>query len=55
MKKSISNQILINMVGFEYFKECIKNGATPEQAKAEMMTPKAQNEIKKRALKLVKL
>jgi len=40
--------LAINQVGFEYFLNCIKAGATPEQAKAEMLTEKAQQEIAKR-------
>lgn len=28
-------RIAIEMISFEYFKNCIKNGATPEQAKIE--------------------
>ncbi len=39
----------INMIGFEYFLNCIKNGATPEQAKKEMMTETAQKIIMERA------
>jgi len=40
--------VAIELVSFEYFKNCIKNGATPEQAKKEMLTEKAQKEIAKR-------
>ena len=40
--------VAIELVSFEYFKNCIKNGATVEQAKAEMLTEKAQKEIAKR-------
>jgi hypothetical protein len=35
-------------VGFEYFMNCVKNGATPEQAKKEMMSEKGQKTIAKR-------
>ncbi len=42
----------IEMIGFDYFMNCIKNGATPEQAKSEMLTEKAQKEIAKR-IKLI--
>jgi len=38
----------IEMIGFDYFMNCIKNGATPEQAKKEMLTEQAQKEIAKR-------
>lgn len=38
----------IHMIGFEYFQACVANGATPEQAKAEMLKPEAQEEIAKR-------
>ena len=38
----------IEMIGFDYFMNCIKNGATPEQAKKEMLTKQAQKEIAKR-------
>lgn len=41
-------QVAIEVVSFDYFKECVKNGATPEQAKAEMLTERAQKEIIKR-------
>lgn len=46
--KNISQTIAIHLIGFEYFETCIKNGATPEQAKAEMMTESAQIEMAKR-------
>jgi len=46
------NTIAIETIGFEYFLNCIKNGSTPKQAKAEMMTKKAQKEIAKR-IKLI--
>lgn len=45
MKAEHKLQIAIHSVGFDYFTQCINNGATPEQAKAEMMTEKAQKEI----------
>ena len=38
-------QAAINQIGFEYFKNCIANGATPDEAKSEMMTDKAQKEM----------
>ena len=40
--------IAINQIGFEYFKSCIANGSTPEQAKSEMLTESAQKEIARR-------
>ena len=40
--------IAIDQIGFEYFKNCIANGATDEEAKAEMMTENAQIIIAKR-------
>jgi len=43
--QEITQAIAINQIGFEYFTNCIKNGATPEQAKAEMLTEKAQKII----------
>ena len=36
------------MVGFEYFSICIKNSATVEQAKAEMLTEAALTEMAER-------
>ena len=46
--------IAIEQVGFEYFKNCIKNGATPEQAKTEMLTDKATKIISERVKELLK-
>lgn len=34
--------LAIKMIGFDYFKNCIKNGATEKEAKAEMLTEDAQ-------------
>jgi len=48
MRNSDKLTIAIETIGFDYFSNCIKNGATPEQAKAEMLTEKAQKEILKR-------
>lgn len=48
MTTSQQQTVVIEMIGFEYFKNCVNNGATPEEAKAEMMTEKAQKEIAKR-------
>tara|TARA_R100000544_G_C2167207_1_gene30488 strand:+ start:280 stop:444 length:165 start_codon:yes stop_codon:yes gene_type:complete len=45
--------VAIETIGFDYFVNCIKNGATPEQAKAEMLTEKAQKEIAKRIQLLI--
>ena len=43
MKNSELNlKLAIDQIGFEYFSQCIKNGATPEEAKKEMMTESAQ-------------
>jgi hypothetical protein len=52
MKTADKKTAAIEMIGFDYFMNCIKNGATPEQAKAEMLTEKAQKEIAKR-IKLI--
>lgn len=46
--------VAIEVVSFEYFKECIKNGATPEEAKAEMMTENAQEVIASRVREILK-
>lgn len=53
LKKQIELSIAINQIGFEYFKNCIKNGATPAEAKKEMMTKSAQ-EISKRIMEVIK-
>ena len=47
-------RMALHEVAFEYYSTCRKNGATDAEAKTEMMTPEAQNEIKKRALELIK-
>jgi len=52
MTKENKLTVAIETVGFDYFLNCIENGATPEQAKAEMLTQKAQKEIAKR-IKLI--
>ncbi len=46
-------QVAINQIGFEFFTSCIKNGATPDEAKAEMMTVDAQKIISKRVLEVL--
>jgi len=48
MTKENKLTVAIETIGFDYFSNCIKNGSTPEQAKAEMLTEKAQKEIAKR-------
>jgi len=48
----MKNLVAIEVVSFEYFKQCIKNGATPSEAKAEMMTEKAQLIIAERVKKI---
>ena len=48
MTKANKKTVAIETVGFDYFINCINNGATPAQAKAEMLTSKAQKEIAKR-------
>lgn len=48
MTNSDKLTLAIETVSFDYFSNCINNGATPEQAKSEMMTEKAQKEIAKR-------
>jgi hypothetical protein len=40
--------IAAQTAGFEYFANCIKNGATPEQAKKEMMSKEGQKTISER-------
>ena len=45
--------IAINLIGFEYFTNCVKNGATAEEAKAEMMTENAQTIIATRINKIL--
>ena len=51
--QEVSITLAIETVSFDYFKACINNGATAEQAKAEMMTEKAQIEIAKRIKKIL--
>jgi hypothetical protein len=41
-------RVAIEVVGFDYFTSCINNGATAEQARAEMMMPHVQSEIARR-------
>tara|TARA_R100000541_G_scaffold12875_1_gene21458 strand:- start:2913 stop:3077 length:165 start_codon:yes stop_codon:yes gene_type:complete len=48
MKNSHKITLAIETIGFDYFSNSIKNGATIEEAKAEMLTEKAQKEISKR-------
>ena len=52
MRNSDKLTIAIETIGFDYFSNCIKNGATVEEAKKEMLTEKAQKEISKR-IKLI--
>lgn len=42
MTNEQTQQAAINQVGFEYFTNCINNGATSNEAKDEMMTKEAQ-------------
>ena len=37
--------IAIETVSFEYFLQCVNNGATVEQAKSEMLSPNGQKKI----------
>ena len=53
MRNSDKLTIAIETIGFDYFLNCIKNGATPKQAKAEMLTEKAKKEIAKRIQLLI--
>ena len=39
MTTSQKQTLAIELVGFEFFKTCIKNGATDKEAKAEMIRP----------------
>ena len=52
--QNVLEQIAINQVGFEYFKQCIEKGATPEQAKAEILTPEASKVIAARVKEILK-
>ena len=52
MKNSDKLTIAIETIGFDYFSNCIKNGATAEEAQKEMLTEKAQKEISER-IKLI--
>jgi len=54
MTYSQKQEIAINQIGFEYFLNCIKNGASPDQAKKEMLKDEAQAEISKRVKELLK-
>jgi len=47
-------RIAIEMVSFDYYKECILNGATDEEAKKEMMSEKGQLEMAKRIKEILK-
>ena len=40
--------IAAQTAGFEFFSNCIKNGATPAQAQKEMMSKEGQKTISKR-------
>lgn len=46
--QEIKIRVAIELVGLDYFTSCINNGATPEQARAEMMMPDVQAEIARR-------
>jgi len=48
MNKQNLISLAINQVGLEYFTQCIKAGATEEEAKAEMLTEPAQMEMSRR-------
>jgi len=52
--QNLLQQIAINEIGFEYFKQCIANGASPEQAKAEMLTPEGSKIIADRIKEILK-
>ena len=53
MTKQANIQIATEMIYFEYFCKCVNSGATPEQAKEEMLTSKAQAEIEKRIKEII--
>lgn len=46
--------LAIQLAWFEYFKKCLENWATEEQAKKEMMTKEALEEIRNLALSFTK-
>lgn len=54
MTNAQTKEVAIRMIGFEYFSNCMKNGASAMEAKREMMSEKGQKEIAKRikALKI---
>lgn len=47
-------ELAISMLSFDYYVECIKRGATDSEAKAEMLTDKAQQEISRRVKEVLK-
>jgi len=54
MSNEIKIQLAVNQIGFEYFKQCVANGASPEQAKAEMLTPEGSKIIAERVKLIAK-
>ncbi|UXQ88769.1 hypothetical protein [Tenacibaculum phage Larrie] len=53
MSTELDKRVAIDMVGFEYFKQCISNGATPEEAKREMLTEEACKIMNERVKKIL--
>jgi len=53
MNKHNLISLAINQIGLEYFTQCIKAGATEEEAKAEMLTGEAQKIIAIRIKNLI--
>lgn len=52
--ENLNQTLAINFIGFEYFKNCIQNGATPEEAKKEMLTESAQKTMAERIKEITK-
>jgi len=46
-------KVAIEIASYEYFSNCINNGATPAQAAKEMEAPDAQMIIAKKALQMI--
>lgn len=53
MNREQELRIAINEIGFAFFKKCMENGATAEQAQKEMMRKENQKIIAQRILEIM--
>lgn len=54
MQNEIKVRAAIELVSLEYFSQCIANGATPEQAKEEMISEAGTKTMAERIKEIIK-